>query len=547
MTGDGAGQTIALIDLYSDPSIQASLNAFDAAYNLPNIQLNVINQAGTQTSDSWAQEESLDVEWAHAIAPAANIVVVEAAPGQNQTQELNNTMAAVQTASQTAGVSVVSMSWGYSEWAGQTSYDSDFTTSGITYIASSGDNGVVEWPATSPNVLAVGGTTLDLDAAGVYLSEVGWVSSGGGLSAEEREPSYQSSFQATTQRSSPDVGFDGDPNTGLSVFIIPPSGNSSDGQWEAIGGTSAGAPAWAGVIAIADQGRALAGQANLTGASQTLPALYSLPSADFNKVAITPAGASGNTNQLVNTVAYNTQVGLGTPSGAALIGGLVSYSSQTPTPTPTPTPAATPTPTPTPSPIGTPTPIGLPTPAPTPTSTPPSPSPVPVTPPPAAPPKPAPRPRPRLSVSRPPNDTRRRPRPRATRRWCRAPGRPVTTNPLSIRPSDGQAVAGCHRDDRVQRRGRAWRLFAQGASEQPNPLRSGWFYVGFAVYASTAFGWVFVMRHMKLAAISVVYSVTMILLLTALGVVIFREPLNRYEVAGLLMAVSSLVLLVRFA
>jgi small multidrug resistance pump len=85
------------------------------------------------------------------------------------------------------------------------------------------------------------------------------------------------------------------------------------------------------------------------------------------------------------------------------------------------------------------------------------------------------------------------------------------------------------------------------ASEQPNPIKSRWFYIGFAVYASTAFGWVFVMRHMKLAAIGVVYSVTMILLLTAVGAVIFREPLNRYEVAGLLMAISSLVLLVRFA
>jgi small multidrug resistance pump len=85
------------------------------------------------------------------------------------------------------------------------------------------------------------------------------------------------------------------------------------------------------------------------------------------------------------------------------------------------------------------------------------------------------------------------------------------------------------------------------ASSRPDPLRSGWFYVGFAVYASTAFGWVYVMRHLKLATIGVVYSVSMILLLTAIGALAFREALNAYEVAGILMAVGSLVLLMRFA
>jgi drug/metabolite transporter (DMT)-like permease len=85
------------------------------------------------------------------------------------------------------------------------------------------------------------------------------------------------------------------------------------------------------------------------------------------------------------------------------------------------------------------------------------------------------------------------------------------------------------------------------ASEAPNPMQSRWFYVGFAVYASTAFGWVFVMRHLKLATIGVVYSVSMIVLLTTIGIVFFREPLNRYEVAGLVMAVGSLFLLIRFA
>ena len=89
--------------------------------------------------------------------------------------------------------------------------------------------------------------------------------------------------------------------------------------------------------------------------------------------------------------------------------------------------------------------------------------------------------------------------------------------------------------------------FLKLASAEATPLRTRWFYVGFVVYASTAFGWVFVMRHLKLATIGVVYSVSMVLLLTGIGVVRFREPLNYYEIAGLAMAVAALILLVRFA
>ena len=89
--------------------------------------------------------------------------------------------------------------------------------------------------------------------------------------------------------------------------------------------------------------------------------------------------------------------------------------------------------------------------------------------------------------------------------------------------------------------------FLKLASAREQPLRAGWFYLGFALYASTAFGWVYVMRHLKLATISVLYSVSMVLLLTAIGVGVFRESLSYYEVAGIVMAVASLVLLMRFA
>ena len=89
--------------------------------------------------------------------------------------------------------------------------------------------------------------------------------------------------------------------------------------------------------------------------------------------------------------------------------------------------------------------------------------------------------------------------------------------------------------------------FLKLASSRDQPLRTGWFYVGFALYASTAFGWVFVMKHLKLATIGVLYSVSMILLLTAVGVTMFRESLNYAELAGIVLALASLVLLMRFA
>jgi drug/metabolite transporter (DMT)-like permease len=89
--------------------------------------------------------------------------------------------------------------------------------------------------------------------------------------------------------------------------------------------------------------------------------------------------------------------------------------------------------------------------------------------------------------------------------------------------------------------------FLKLASENENALKTRWFYIGFGLYASTAFGWVFVMKYLKLATISVVYSISMVLLLTGVGVVFFRESLNYYEIGGLIMAIGSLILLMRFA
>src|SRR5262249_39290598 len=145
--GDGTGQAIAIVDAYHDPYLASDLHKFDQTYHLPDPALGVANLAGTATDDGWAQEEALDVEWAHAMAPGAIIIVVEARPDSSP-----GLLAAVDLARSLPGVSVVSMSWGGSEYAGQTASDSHFTTpaghQGVTFVAASGDSGAsggAEW------------------------------------------------------------------------------------------------------------------------------------------------------------------------------------------------------------------------------------------------------------------------------------------------------------------------------------------------------------------------------------------------------------------
>ena len=223
LVGDGTGQTIAIIDAYNDPTIVSDLHNFDAywtahGYSLPDPpNLTVVSQTGSTTNlpptdpagagnDTWEVETSLDVEWAHVVGAGANILLVEA----NSPSNSDLITAAVGYARSQPNVSVVTMSFGGDEFSGETSYDSLFTTPnghiGITFLASTGDNGEpAGYPAYSPNVVAVGGTTLSVSSGGGYLSETGWSDSGGGVSTIEAQPSYQSGIvtQSTTKRTRP--------------------------------------------------------------------------------------------------------------------------------------------------------------------------------------------------------------------------------------------------------------------------------------------------------------------------------------------------------
>ncbi len=351
---DGTGQTIAIVDAYDDPSIGQGLDAFDSQfattaagptlfdqYGPASSFLTVLNQSGQASplpptdpsgpgTDNWEVEETLDVEWTHAIAPGARIVLVEA-----NSQSLADLMAGVATAAQQLGVSVVSMSWGFPEGqavfaADEAMYDSYFAVPGVSFVASTGDYGAAdpEFPAFSPNVVAVGGTSLNLNADNSYNSETGWgnassstgftFGSGGGISLYEPEPAYQEGVQSTGSRTTPDVSFVADPSTG--AWIADSYNLPSGAPFEIVGGTSLSAPAWAGLLAVVNEGRVAAGETTLnsTGPTAVQQALYTLPQGDYHVIA---SGYNGYTA----AAGYNLVTGLGTPVADALVPDLVAY------------------------------------------------------------------------------------------------------------------------------------------------------------------------------------------------------------------------------
>lgn len=250
----GEGQIIGIIDAFDDPTIEDDLNTFSSTFNLPacttdNGCFQKIYARGSQPAmdPSWSLEIALDVEWAHAIAPRAKILLVEAA--DNSLDEL----AQAARIAVKNGANVISMSWGTPEFFDETTYDTVFNRRHILFVAASGDAGFgTIYPAASPYVLSVGGTSLFMDQNDNYLDEIAWSGSGGGLSMFERQLDNQRRLPVphniTDTRAIPDVSYHADPNQGYSVYSsVPFNGNSG---WFVVGGTSAAAPQWAALVAL---------------------------------------------------------------------------------------------------------------------------------------------------------------------------------------------------------------------------------------------------------------------------------------------------------
>ncbi len=254
----GGSGTIAIVDAYNYGTAQNDLTVFSNQFGLPvcttaNGCFKKIFAGGSKprVDCGWAQEAALDLQWAHAMAPNAKIVFVVAASSR-----LSDLFQAVDVATQyvagSGGKGEVSMSWGSSEFSGEAVYDGHFVNGNVVYFASSGDTGgVTSYPAVSPNVVAAGGTTVNRNSSGAFVSETAWSGSGGGPSKYETRPGYQASVSAIvgSQRGIPDFSFDADPNSGVSVY----DSTSCQGLkgWLVFGGTSVASPSLAGIVNLA--------------------------------------------------------------------------------------------------------------------------------------------------------------------------------------------------------------------------------------------------------------------------------------------------------
>jgi subtilase family serine protease len=330
ISGTGAGQTVAIVDACGSPSIAADLAQFSSAYGLPAATLNIIPISGqyndcqpdSANAVGWGLETSLDVEWVHALAPEATIDLVVA-----PSDYFSDLFTAVQFAAQTVHAQVVSMSWGGTEFSYEKYYDYIFENPGTVFIASIGDAGSgTEYPAVSPNVVAVGGTSLYLNngTGTLKFPEVAWEDSGGGPSQFEAKPLYQTEFgiPGTLKRSIPDVAFEGDPYTG--VLVYDSNYDPSSGNLWLVGGTSLSAQCWAAIIALADQGRAAAHLAPLTDGHN---ALYQLAVSRkrYNAYGFYRDITWGYNGNYAATRGYDFVTGLGSPMSGSLVPNLAVW------------------------------------------------------------------------------------------------------------------------------------------------------------------------------------------------------------------------------
>jgi hypothetical protein len=331
-TNRGAGQTIAIVDAYNAPTIRQDLAAFSFQFGLTepskaNFQIYYASKVKPNVDLGWAGETTLDVESAHAIAPDAKIILVQAASAS--TADLFQAVdKAAQLLQPTGGV--VSMSFGGNELfsGGLESHFTNPAFANVSFLASTGDNGAeVNFPAVASPVTAVGGTFLPLDAAGARNGEeTAWSGSGGGLSLYYGRPTYQAlttigGVAFGDQRAVPDVAYNADPLSGVTTYSTTPDFFGRTG-WEPVGGTSASAPQTAALVALANEQRALAGKDVIGGALNN--AIYKIARDDSaaNFIDIVTG-----TNGYPALPGYDLVTGQGTPHGSTLISSLAANTS----------------------------------------------------------------------------------------------------------------------------------------------------------------------------------------------------------------------------
>jgi subtilase family serine protease len=313
---DGSGRTIALVDAYNDPTAASDLAAYRSAAGLPAVpSFKVVNQTGATSplpatapaSDDWTLEESLDLDMASALCPKCSLVLVEATNDSG-----TGLYIAENTAASLAGY--ISNSWGGTEASSDTSLDSEyFSHPGDVITASAGDSDYgVSYPAASPDVVSVGGTSLSTASNTRGWTESVWNDGGGegtgsGCSAYEPQPAWQTALglSGCAKRVDNDTAADADPDTGLAVYDT----SNGNGGWNEVGGTSASSPMLAAMYA-------LAGNAGNTPADD----IYTHTS-NFYDITSGSNGSCTPAYLCTAETGYDGPTGIGTPNGIA---GLVS-------------------------------------------------------------------------------------------------------------------------------------------------------------------------------------------------------------------------------
>jgi subtilase family serine protease len=300
----GVGQTVAIVDAMDDANAESDLAHYRAQFGLPacttaNGCFRKVNQSGgtvyPRGDAGWAEEISLDLDMVSAICPNCHILLVEASSAS-----FTNLSAAVDRAA-IMGATVISNSYGGSEFSSETSQQSHYNHPGVAITVSSGDNGFgVEFPASSQFVTAVGGTSLRRDASARGFSETAWSGAGSGCSAYIAKPSWQTDG-GCARRTVADVSAIADPNTGVAVYDTY---RLHPGGWLVFGGTSVASPIIGSVYALAGNA------SSITYGS--FP--YSNTGALFD-VTSGSNGSCGGTYLCMATVGFDGPTGLGTPNG----------------------------------------------------------------------------------------------------------------------------------------------------------------------------------------------------------------------------------------
>ena len=318
--------TVAIVDAFDAPTVEADLAVYRSQYGLPECStangcFRKVNQRGQSsplpTADQgWAQESGLDVEMVSAVCPTCRILLVEA---DDDSLALPNIEASVKTAT-SMGARYVSMSWGTAETKVELSLDRFYlNVPGVTYVAASGDGDYgTSWPAASPNVVSVGGTSLRrASSASRGWTESVWgytdgTGTGSGCSSQEPKPVYQRTISSTlcARRALNDVSVVGDPNTGVAVY--------QDGSWWQFGGTSAGSPIIAAMYALAG-----------TPTSTSSPSYPYAHRGSFNDIKGIANGYCGNALCTAGP-GWDGPSGVGSPIGVAGFDGIYSIAVHNP-------------------------------------------------------------------------------------------------------------------------------------------------------------------------------------------------------------------------